>query len=325
MEKIIGMGNALVDVLVQLKQDTVLQELDLPKGSMTLINNNKLNAINKLLSQLTPSCVAGGSAGNVVRALVEVGGQGAFIGKIANDDFGKLFSNSLASRGVETRLLYSDTLPSGVASTFISADGERTFATYLGAASELKAEELKQVMFEDYQYLFIEGYLVQDHEMITHALHLAKEMGLVVCLDLASYNVVASDKDFFTHLINKYVDIVFANEQEAHAFTGLSPREAIDEIAKICSIAVVKERKEGTHIRKGTEYIHVDAPLVKEVIDTTGAGDYFAAGFLYGLSMGQSLERCAQLGTMLAGEVIQVVGTELPATTWSKIKETINK
>ena len=226
----------------------------------------------------------------------------------------------MTSRGVETYMLFSNTQPSGVASTFISTDGERTFATHLGAAAEQKADELKQEMFEGYHYLFIEGYLVQDHELITRAMHLAKEAGLIVCLDMASYNIVSAEKAFFTQLINKYVDVVFANEQEAEAFTGLKASEAINEIAKLCSIAIVKERKEGTHIRKGTEYIHVNAPDVEEVIDTTGAGDFFAAGFLYGLSMGQSLERCAQIGTLLAGEVIQVVGTELEATTWEKLK-----
>lgn len=324
MEKIIGMGNALVDVLIPLQEDSTLTALGLPKGSMTLIDNHKLNDINALLEQLTPSYVAGGSAGNVVRALVELGGQGGFIGKIANDAFGNRFKNSLASRGVETCLLLSDTQPSGVASTFISADGERTFATHLGAASELKANELQKEMFEGYHYLFIEGYLVQDHEMISQAIQLAKAVGLIICLDLASYNVVANDKPFFAELINKYVDVVFANEQEAEAYTGLKASEAIHEIAKQCSIAIVKERKEGTHIRKGTEYIHVDAPEVDEVIDTTGAGDYFAAGFLYGLSVGESLERCAQIGTQLAGEVIQVVGTELTPETWKELKLKIN-
>ena len=325
MEKIIGMGNALVDVLIKLKDDSTLTELGLSKGSMTLIDDNKLNAINELLKEVKPARVAGGSAGNMIRALVELGGQGGFIGKIADDEFGRYFNDSMTSRGVETYMLFSNTQPSGVASTFISTDGERTFATHLGAAAEQKADELKQEMFEGYHYLFIEGYLVQDHELITRAMHLAKEAGLIVCLDMASYNIVSAEKAFFTQLINKYVDVVFANEQEAEAFTGLKASEAINEIAKLCSIAIVKERKEGTHIRKGTEYIHVNAPDVEEVIDTTGAGDFFAAGFLYGLAMGQSLERCAQIGTLLAGEVIQVVGTELEAATWEKLKKEITQ
>ncbi|MBQ5819242.1 MAG: adenosine kinase, partial [Bacteroides sp.] len=164
MEKIIGMGNALVDVLIKLKDDSTLTELELSKGSMTLIDDNKLNAINELLKEVKPARVAGGSAGNMIRALVELGGQGGFIGKIADDEFGRYFNDSMTSRGVETYMLFSNTQPSGVASTFISTDGERTFATHLGAAAEQKADELKQEMFEGYHYLFIEGYLVQDHE-----------------------------------------------------------------------------------------------------------------------------------------------------------------
>ena len=115
-----------------------------------------------------------------------------------------------------------------MASTFISSDGERTFGTYLGAAASLKAEDLTLEMFKGYAYLFIEGYLVQDHEMILHAIELAKEAGLQICLDMASYNIVANDLEFFSLLINKYVDIVFANEEEAKAFTGEEPEVSIE-------------------------------------------------------------------------------------------------
>ena len=130
-------------------------------------------------------------------------------------------------------------------------DGERTFGTYLGAAASLRAEELTLDMFKGYAYLFIEGYLVQDHEMILHAIELAKEAGLQICLDMASYNIVANDLEFFTLLINKYVDIVFANEEEAKAFTGKEPEEALRVIAKKCSIAIVKVGASGSYIRKG--------------------------------------------------------------------------
>ena len=159
----------------------------------------------------------------------------------------------------------------------------------MGAAASLKAEELSLDMFKGYAYLFAEGYLVQDHEMILHAIELAKEAGLQICLDMASYNIVAGDMDFFSLLINKYVDIVFANEEEAKAFTGKEPEEALEIIAKKCSIAIVKVGANGSYIRKGTEEIKVSAIPVKKVMDTTGAGDYFAAGFLYGLTCGYSL------------------------------------
>ena len=150
----------------------------------------------------------------------------------------------------------------------------------------MKAEDLSLDMFKGYAYLFVEGYLVQDHDMILRAIELAKEAGLQVCLDMASYNIVREDHEFFSLLVNKYVDIVFANEEEAKAFTGKEPEEALDVIAKMCSIAIVKLGARGSLIRKGTEMVQVQAAPAEKVVDTTGAGDYFAAGFLYGLTCG---------------------------------------
>ena len=128
---------------------------------------------------------------------------------------------------------------------------------------------------------------------------------------MASYNIVENDLEFFSLLINKYVDIVFANEEEAKAFTGEEPEEALRVIAKKCSIAIVKVGANGSYIRKGTEEIKVSAIPVEKVLDTTGAGDYFAAGFLYGLTCGYSLEKCAKIGSILSGNVIQVIGTTI--------------
>jgi sugar/nucleoside kinase (ribokinase family) len=141
---------------------------------------------------------------------------------------------------------------------------------------------------------------------------------------LASYNIVAQDRDFFALLIENYVDIVFANEEEARAYTGKAPRQALDELAAVCDIAVVKARTEGAYIRRGEEAIQVAAPPVPEVVDTTGAGDYYAAGFLYGLLCGFPLEKCGEVGSLLAGYIIQVIGAELPETAWNEIKTKIN-
>ena len=208
MDKIIGLGNALVDVLATLDSDEILTEMELPKGSMTLIDEDKLLKINKYFSRMKTHQATGGSAGNAIRAMAQLGAGTGFIGKVNNDSYGRFFGESLLKHGTEANLLVSDTLPSGVASTFISPDGERTFGTYLGAASTLKAEELSLEMFKGYTYLFIEGYLVQEHDMILRAIELAKEAGLQVCLDMASYNIVAGDHEFFSLLVNKYVDIL---------------------------------------------------------------------------------------------------------------------
>lgn len=324
MDKIIGLGNALVDVLATLKDDTLLQELGLPKGSMQLIDESKLQQINAKFSEMETHLASGGSAANAILGLACLGASTGFIGKVGNDCYGKFFRENLQKNKIEDKLLTSECLPSGVASTFISPDGERTFGTYLGAAASLKAGDLCLDMFKGYAYLFIEGYLVQDHEMILHAIELAKEAGLQICLDMASYNIVASDLDFFSLLIDKYVDIVFANEEEAKAFTGKEPEEAVEIIAKKCSIAIVKVGANGSYIRKGTEEIKVSAIPVAKVLDTTGAGDYFASGFLYGLTCGYSLEKCAKIGSVLSGNVIQVIGTTIPKQRWDEIKLNIN-
>lgn len=319
MDKIIGMGNALVDVLVRIDDDSLLEKLHLPKGSMQLIQEDTLSEIRKYTSGMKIHRSTGGSAGNTVCALAALGANPGFIGKVGQDETGTFFGDTLRQRGVNALLATCD-LPSGIASTFISTDGERTFGTYLGAAATLRAEDLSRKMFAGYNYLYIEGYLLQDHDLMLRAVQLAKEEGLQVCLDMASYNVVEAERDFFDQLIVKYVDIVFANESEALAYTGKAPHEALEEIASKCSIAVVKTGKEGSLVKKGTEVIQLLSCPVDNVLDTTGAGDFYAAGFMYGLTCGYSLEKCVQISTILATAVIQEVGTTLLAKKWDEIK-----
>lgn len=319
MDKIIGMGNALVDVLVRIDDDSLLEKLHLPKESMQLIQEDTLSEIRKYTSGMKIHRSTGGSAGNTVCALAALGTNPGFIGKVGQDETGAFFGDTLRQRGVNALLATCD-LPSGIASTFISTDGERTFGTYLGAAATLRAEDLSRKMFAGYNYLYIEGYLLQDHDLMLRAVQLAKEEGLQVCLDMASYNVVEAERDFFDQLIVKYVDIVFANESEALAYTGKAPHEALEEIASKCSIAVVKTGKEGSLVKKGTEVIQLLSCPVDNVLDTTGAGDFYAAGFMYGLTCGYSLEKCVQISTILATAVIQEVGTTLPAKKWDEIK-----
>lgn len=313
------MGNALVDVLVRIDDDSLLEKLHLPKGSMQLIQEDTLSEIRKYTSGMKIHRSTGGSAGNTVCALAALGANPGFIGKVGQDETGAFFGDTLRQRGVNALLATCD-LPSGIASTFISTDGERTFGTYLGAAATLRAEDLSRKMFAGYNYLYIEGYLLQDHDLMLRAVQLAKEEGLQVCLDMASYNVVEAERDFFDQLIVKYVDIVFANESEALAYTGKTPHEALEEIASKCSIAVVKTGKEGSLVKKGTEVIQLLSCPVDNVLDTTGAGDFYAAGFMYGLTCGYSLEKCVQISTILATAVIQEVGTTLPAKKWDEIK-----
>ncbi len=325
MDKIIGLGNALVDALVMLDDDNILAKLGLRKGAMTLIDREKYGLISEMFSHRKAYRSTGGSAGNAMTALASMGAEVGFVGKVGRDENGRFFGESLEKHGIESHLLVDEELPSGVASTFIATDGERTFGSYLGAAALLKASDFNLELFKGYAYLLVEGYLVQDHDAILQAIELARQAGLQVCIDLSSCNLVEAERDFFTLLINKYVDIVLANEEEAQAFTGQAAEQAVDTIGQMCSIAIVKRGARGALIRKGTERIDVPAVAVSQVVDTTGAGDFFAAGFLYGLVSGCPLPKCGLIGATVAAEVVQIVGTTLPAESWERINRTIHQ
>lgn len=321
MKKILGIGNALCDVLTQ-TDDSVLKEMGLPKGSTQFVDIEGYIKLNEKLENLQTSFATGGSVGNTMLALANLGTQPEFIGKIGDDRYGEFYKDNFSQHGGIPHFLIGD-LPTGVCSAFITPDGQRTFNDYLGAAGTLTADDLKTEWFEKADIFYIEGYLVQNHEMITRAADIAKSKGLQIGLDFSSYNIVTDDLSFFKELLQK-VDIIFANEEEAKAFTGKStPIEALNELADICEIAIVKVGANGSFVKRGTEMARVTAEKVSKVIDTTGAGDFFAAGFLFGFSRGESLEACLHKGGILASKVIQVIGTTLPDEMWEDIRERI--
>lgn len=318
MKRILGIGNALVDVLTKVDNEQILSELHLPKGSMQLLSTEAYAEVTRRMLALPTKLTTGGSACNTLLALSHLDAPTGMIGKIGDDENGRFFASYFAQRGISTRLLH-DSRPTGVASTFITPDGQRTFGTYLGAAARLTADELQQAWFEGYDYFYIEGYLVQNHDLVLRAIELAHAAGCEVCLDLASYNIVEANLDFFRALMPS-IDIVFANEQEAQALTGLEARAALDALAATCHMAVVKIGKHGVWACHGTEVAHCQARDVPVVVDTTAAGDYFAAGFMHALAAGEPLATCIARGSLLAGHIIEVVGTELPDATWQQLR-----
>ena len=321
MKKIIGMGNALTDVLFQLSDNQALECFCLPKGSMQLVDENLSRDIKNYLQGYEKKMVAGGSAANTINGISCLGGQAALIGKVGEDEIGDFFVNDTLHNGVKP-VMFKSKNPSGNCAVLISPDGERTMCTYLGASCELCAGDLNENLFADYDILHIEGYLVQSHALIETAVRMAKAQGLLVSIDLASYNVVEEHKDFLLRLIKEYVDIVFANEEEAKALTGASPREALDIIGDMCEIAIVKEGAAGSYVKRNEEVWHIGV-ISAQCVDTTGAGDLYASGFLYGLSCGYDLQRCGNLGALVSGKIVEVVGPKLPDETWNLIKASI--
>ena len=324
MASILGIGNALTDILAVLPDDSLLKEFHLPKGSMQHVDMETGDKIWKTLKPMGVELVAGGSTANTISGTAIFGMDSGFIGKVGDDDLGHLFKSDQEQYGIRSTLL-KGVHSSGRAMVFITApNAERTFAVYLGAALELVPEDLKPEYFEGYDYFHIEGYLVQNQSTIRRAVELAKEAGCIISLDMASYNVVESNNAFLHDLVENYVDIVFANETEAKAFTGSEPREALDKIAQSCSIAVVKIGKEGSMVKSGDEYHFIEAWPAKPV-DATGAGDTYAAGFLYAHSLGMPLRVCGETGSIIAAKVVEVVGTKIDIPRWKAAKKEIRE
>ena len=319
MKKILGMGNALTDILVRLDNDKHLERLNLPKGSMQLVDEVQNAKVQEYIHTMDKQMIAGGSASNTMRGIACLGGNASFVGMVGNDAIAKVFETELKETGVNAKL-FSSNVPSGTATTFISADGERTFATHLGAAIGMTADMITPEIFKGYDIFHIEGYLVQNHDLIRKAIHIAKFHGLKISLDLASYNVVEENLEFLRSIVADYVDILFANEEEALAFTSKQTEEALDEIAEMCEYAIVKVGKKGSMI-KHNGVITTEGITDNKRVDTTGAGDFYAAGFLYALANNYSIEDAARYGKILSGNIIEVVGVKMSDEQWNDIRK----
>ncbi|MBQ2414594.1 MAG: adenosine kinase [Rikenellaceae bacterium] len=325
MKRVIGIGNALTDMLVNLRSDEVLEKFDLPRGSMSLVNSEQQKEISKSVSGLPYTLSLGGSADNTIRAMARLGCKVGFIGKVGRDSTGDFFESALENLGIQPFILRGEER-SGKCVSLVSPDGERTLVTHLGAAVEMKAEDLDPKIFEGYDCLYVEGYLVQDHNLIRGAIRMAKELGLKVAIDLASFNVVEENIDFLREVISEYVDIVFANEDEARAFSGEDePVNALQYISTMCDLVIVKIGMRGALIKQGSEVSHVGIMAAAKRVDTTGAGDFYAAGFLAGMCQGLTLRQCGTIGAITAGKVIEIVGTTPTEEAWEDVDRLVKR
>lgn len=320
---VLGVGNALVDIISILENDLVLAEFGLPRGSMTLVDAELSKRIFDAVFSEKSEMSTGGSVANTMRTLACLGGNGGYLGKIGEDELGTIFLEAFVKKGIKTHL-YKSEKETGRVMGLVSRDSERTMATYLGAAAELTPDDFNPAIFKDYQYAYMEGYLVFNHDLIKAGVEMAKAAGLKVAIDLASFNVVEANLDFLKDLIKSSVDIVFANEEEAKSFTGKEPEEALSEIAEMCEMVIVKVGKQGSYIKRGDEVIKVGT-IQANAIDTTGAGDGYAAGFFYGLTHNYDLETCGKIAALVSGKVVEVIGANLPDHQWPEIQEEIRK
>ncbi len=324
MKKILGIGNALVDVILFLENDDLLTFFSLPRGSMQLVDAEKALRVEEAARSCRKHMASGGSAANTIHGLAKLGMETTFIGTVGRDPFGEFFGNDLRDCHIKPALSLSSTT-TGRAISLVSPGGERTFATYLGAAVELSANQVDANIFSENDHLHLEGYLVPNQVLVEKSLEQATRLGMTVSLDLASYNVVEANLGFLKHIIRKYKPIVFANEEEARVFTGLAdPLKSLEVFAALCNTAIVKTGAKGSLVCHEGEKHTVDAIPVN-CMDTTGAGDLYASGYLYGYLNGLKPAICGRIGSLLAGKVIEEPGAKIRNEVWENIREMIKK
>jgi sugar/nucleoside kinase (ribokinase family) len=317
---IAGIGSALVDLCLAESEEFVRASGAQTGGMVTVGHTHIENVLSKTAQK--PSVVPGGSACNTVVGAGKLGGKARFVGKRGDDELGRLLEDSLARAGVDPVLLTSPSATGRVLS-IVTPDAQRSMLTCLGASSEILPEEIKEAYFNDCAIVHIEGYLLFNPQVFKAALNAARNAGARISLDLASYTVVESSREPLDEAVSgKYVDILIANEDEAAAFTGLKNEDAAaGALGEKAPLAVMKLGKRGSVIIHGGQKVKI-APYGdgRPAIDTTGAGDLWASGFLHGLVKGYGLQKCGELGSICGYEVCQVMGAHIPDEGWERIR-----
>ncbi|MBL0714918.1 MAG: adenosine kinase [Desulfosarcina sp.] len=321
-KRIVGIGSALVDILVA-ASDEFVECTGVPKGGMVYFDPP---AIDRVLQDAVerPQVVPGGAACNTITGVARLGGDTRFLGKRGNDEFGDLFETELTRHGVETMLIKAPT-PTGRVLSLITPDSQRTMLTYLGASAEMARAEIPVENFQEVAVALIEGYLVYNRELFQYAMQTAHAAGARIALDLASFTVVEENHRDLKAIVRQYVDILIANEDEACAFTGQQDETAALRIlADQAELAVVKLGARGSLIAHGDQVFTVSPYGDDGVVDTTGAGDLWASGFLYGLVHGMSLDQCGRLASLCGYEVCRGIGAAIPEEGWQRIRQMAN-
>lgn len=307
---VVAIGNAIVDVLARVS-DEFVEERGLKKGSMSLVDAKTAGL---LYQDIDPDrqC-SGGSAANTVAGIASLGGMPAFIGKVHDDELGGLFKRDIARAGVE---FLSEPLKKGPSTArcivLVTPDAERTMNTYLGACSKLSPDDINEEKIKAGKIIYLEGYLWDEDEAkqaMVKACDIAKENEKLVAFTLSDSFCVERHRDEFLTLIKNHVDILFGNEEEIKSLYETEDFEnAMDKVKEDCSITAITRQDKGSVVASGVYKIYVEAESVEQVVDTTGAGDLYAAGFLHGLVNGRSLGTCARIGGLTAGEIITHYG-----------------
>ena len=304
--EIIGIGSALVDITVRV-DNAFLEAENLAKGGMTLVDEERAKRLLDKFPQEQRELSPGGSTANVMASFAHCGGRAGFIGKIGDDEMGRYFRTDTEKAGVKFLGPVSREAPTGTVLTLVTPDGERTFATHLGAAIRMKPSEISPQLLSQAPIVHVEAYLVSNRELIEFVLDAAKANGQRISIDLSSFDVVDANREFFEQIAKRRLDIIFANEDESRAFTGLAPEESLEVLSGVCEVAVVKVGAGGSFVANGERKVFMQAEKVR-VEDTNGAGDAYAGGVLFGLCRGMDIEVCGRIGTKAGALIVSQRG-----------------
>lgn len=317
---VIGVGAPVMDILARV-DDSFLAEVGGARGGMELVDAATLDRWVATLVQ-PPAQVPGGSAANTVGAMARLGLRCTFIGKLGADATAEAYAAAFARLGGDIGRFKRGSGPNARCLSLVTPDSERTMRTDLGAAMTLEPSEMSVEDFAGCRHAHIEGYLLFNEKLLRRVMECAGEAGCTISLDLASFEVVQAARRLLPEVLERDVDVVLANEDEADAFFGQSGGDHVEQVRRLgelCSVAVVKLGKKGALVAH-EGHIHEIAPLwVDQPVDTTGAGDLWAAGFLTGWLRGHDIPQCGRYGSLLGAEIVQVLGATIPEHRWPAI------
>jgi fructokinase len=312
-KKILGIGNAILDVFVKVDDDFLLRN-DLTKGSMKLIEKEEFESLKSEIK--IEKIEAGGSVANTMAGISYLGGNPSFIGKINSDEFGKIYKKSLEK--INVNFLYSENkekLSTGASIIFITPDSERTMCTYLGISSQLSKEDINEDRIKDYEIIFLEGYLWDkgtSEEMFKHVINLAKKHNIKIAMSLSDIFCVTRHREDFFKLLKNDLSILIGNENEINELMKKNNLlDAMNELKNINKLIIITRSENGSLAILNNEIINCESNKVEKVLDLTGAGDLFASGFFKEYLDKSNIKKCLQTGSQLAAKIIQKIGARL--------------
>jgi len=321
MSKILGIGHALIDIVAEIDDDSILKKYGFAKGSQEHVDKSVFDAFYNELSVDNARYIPGGSAANVLNPLAHLGFKTTFVGAIGDDAWGRMFEEDLQEAGIHYEPLRKEG-DTGKVLHLITPDKEKTIIGYTGVNEQLSGEDLNDQYLSGYTHVVVDGFLTS-HEGFLQALLEREDLQYArVVFDMASSHIAEGHREFLKKMIKKHVDVLFANDLEAFSYTGNEPERGIRSMAKDCELVVIKKGSKGSMVQRGAEFYNLSAAPAR-VVDTTGAGDMYAAGFLYGLLKNYHLTHCGKIASFLASKVLEVEGARLSSEKWRTVKKMI--